>query len=347
MTTKKAPAKRAAPKPKAERKLRIAYIGNFGPEHSTENHVKRALEHNGHTVLPHQENDPSLWTALATFGPSEVDFVLWTRTGWDWTAYGRDQNGMQADQLRFLLRARDNGIPVIGFHLDIWWGLKREREVYTEPFFQSDLVITADGGHADRWLDAGIRHHWMPPAVSLAECELGHRDEEMASPVAFVGNWQGDYHPEHRHRHELVRWLENNFRRDCAFWPKPGQHAVRGEALRNLYQSVDVLVGDSCFAGTGLARYWSDRVPESLGRGGFLIHPYVEGMGEAGFGPGRMGIWTAGDWDALGHEIEWALANPDERKVQAAAGREHVMKHHTYERRMEQLVELLVERGLL
>ena len=49
-----------------------------------------------------------------------------------------------------------------------------------------------------------------------------------------------------------------------------------GVDINNLYASARVMVGDSCFAGAD--RYWSDRVPEVLGRGGFLIFPKTPGL---------------------------------------------------------------------
>ena len=333
--------------------MRVIQIGNFRPEHSTENHLLRALRNNGHEVLAMQEDDPSTFLMLGSAEPLEwvPDFVLWTRTGWDWDRNGfpGGRAGALAAQHRMLRRFRDTEIMVFGYHLDIWFGLPRSVQVDDEPFFHVDLLITADGGHEDEWSRRGIPHVWMPPAVSRDECALGMFRDEFRSPLAFVGSWEGGYHPEHQHRFQLVNWLQQNFRRDCAFWPRPGQPAVRGAALRDLYASVDVIIGDSCFAGTGLANYWSDRIPEMVGRGGYLIHPYVPGL-EACFGlvGGRpvgegqhLATWSAGDWDALGTEIEWALAHPERRREIALEGREHVLQFHTYERRMEALVAAL------
>lgn len=252
--------------------------------------------------------------------------------------------------------ARDRGIPVVGYHLDIWWGLQRQTQVDTEPFFQCDLLITADGGHDDLWAEHAVNHVWFPPAVSAREADFGTPREEMRSKIAFVGSWQGGYHEEHQHRHELVRFLKLNYRNICEFWPKRGEHAVRGQALRDLYASVDIATGDSCFAGSGLARYVSDRLPETTGRGGLLLHPDIEGITDGS--EWRTGssvwradehllTWEAGNWDQLGARIEWALSHPDERRVIAEAGQRFTSEHHTYDTRMDQLVDLLLERGML
>ena len=123
--------------------------------------------------------------------------------------------------------------------------------------------------------------------------------------------------------------------------------AVRGQHLQDLYASVDVVVGDSCFAGTGLENYWSDRIPETLGRGGFLLHPNVPGL-EKHFKDGEhLCTWEAFDWEGLGTLIETALSSPEDRADITTTARYHVREHHTYERRVEQIVDALYERNLL
>lgn len=330
----------------------VTYIGNFEPPHSTENHIKRALVHNGHHVVAVQENRIGSFDQVARSMETEAppDLVLWTRTGWDWNSIYRQSDGEQQalqGQRYMQAMARRANIPVVGYHLDIWFGLARQHLVDTEPFFSSDLVITADGGHQAEFAGKGVNHVWFPPGVSLAECEVGTLRRNFTSRIAFVGSHDGGYHPEHEHRHKLIAWLKKNHRRDCTFFPLPGQPSVRGRHLQDLYASVDVVIGDSCFAGTGLANYWSDRIPETLGRGGFLLHPEVPGLAEH-FDPiDHLWTWKAGDWDRLGELIATTLGEPTMRHEIAAAGMHHVREHHTYERRMEQLVDLLHERKLL
>lgn len=336
------------PKKKPTRpSLKVIYVGNFDPPHSTENHIRTALIDRGHFVVGAQESHESTWEVLGSndwtaFG-GKPDLVLWTRTGWPW----QDPDRVRAQQIRMLQEAETLGVPVVGYHLDIWWGLKREYQVFEEPFFRSNLVITADGGHDAKWAEAGVNHVWFPPAVSSREAHLGTLREHMRSKLAFVGSWQGHYHEEHQHRFELVAFLRKNYRKICEFYPRVGEHAVRGAALRDLYASVDIVVGDSCFAGSGLANYWSDRIPETLGRGGFLMHPHVPGI-EAHFAPGEhFASWEAGQWEDLATDIEFFLREPTRRVEMQDHGRSHVLAHHTYDVRMDQLVDLLQEKGLL
>jgi hypothetical protein len=328
--------------------VRVVYIGNLGPNsapHSTENHVARALEANGHTVVPIHENGFP-WTHGQTI-PDGTDFVLWTHT------HGFAPPRTHGRQSRFLRAMRDRGIPTVSYHLDRYWDLYRETQVYgpgKEPFFCTDLMCSADGGNDERWADADVAHAWFPPGVSEAECVPGTYRAALSSDIAFVGSWQGGYHAEHAHRADLVAWLKETYRDRCRFWPLPGEHAIRGEALRDLYASVKVLVGDSCFAGMPQGdRYFSDRIPETLGRGGLLIHPEVPGVtdGSLYISGEHLLTWPAGDWNALRGQIDLALADDDMRRQVAAFGRQHVLANHTYEVRMRQIVDLMADRGLL
>lgn len=320
--------------------MRIAYLGNFVPEHSTENHVRQAWLDEGHEVVRVQEGDPeALATLIKRVG--DVEMVLWTRTA-DLAAKSGDKAAWA-----LLTAAERAGVPTVGFHLDRWWGLNRESTVWTSPFFRCQYVITADGGHPDSFAEIGVNHFWLPPAVSLPETEPGEPQPQYRSPLAFVGSWQGGYHKEWQHRADLVRWLQIKYRNQIKFWPQAGQPSVRGEALRNLYASVDIVIGDSCLAGNA-THYWSDRIPETIGRGGFLIHPWVEGLDEHfrttnHYETPHLFTWNAGDWNGLKAAIEWAKDHPDERRAFAAAGREHVRKHHTYNRRVNQILEIVAK----
>ena len=318
--------------------MRVVYVGNFGPEHSTENHVARALTNNGHTVVKVQESGLD-WTGAAYNAAAYFpDLFLWTRTA------GFDPANL-ADQQDCIDTLRYQGIPSVGYHLDRWWGLNREPDIHRSPFFRVDLLVTADGGHQTEWEQAGVNHHWMPPAISQGEAVRGTYNPAYACDVAFVGNLIGYGHPEWAgYRQDLFNHLQRRFRGRFRVFPGQGKPAIRGRALQDLYASVRVVVGDSCLAG-GATRYWSDRVPETLGRGGNLIHPYVEGIEmEHPF----LAVWGLGDWEDLDELIDRRLAESDENREEfIALNYAHTLEHHTYERRMADLMVLLRVKGWL
>lgn len=316
---------------------RIGYIGNFRRPWCTEVHVKGALESLGHSVVPWQE-DKVDWATLANVAVEQgVDFVLWTRT-WHLPS----TNGTTWEQqLRTLAELERAGIPTVGYHLDRWWGLDREHQVRDEPFFRCTVMCTADGGHDTEWAKAGVTHWWFPPGVYGAEAVLpGRPRPEWQRDVGFVGSWER-YHAEWRYRMELVQWLRTQFDRHGKLLLLPqGGAPVRGQDLNDAYASVRVVVGDSCLAG-GITRYWSDRVPETIGRGGFLIHPRVDGIEEHYTDGEHLALYDLGDWTTLRQLIHVYSTDHEERARVVAAGRAHVLEHHTYETRMAQLIERL------
>lgn len=311
----------------------FAYVGNFEPEHSTENEVRKAILAAGHTVDLYQENTPQIFLDLAG-QVEEYDVVLWTRTGWNPPVPFEEQYEM-------LSRARQASVPTVGFHLDRWFGLRRQGQVRDQPFFRCDFVFTADGGHQKQFAAHGVNHFWLPPAVSEFECAPGTLRPELESDLAFVGSWQRGYHPEWSHRPRLIRWLKSTYGPQIEFWPKKNQPAVRLEKLRDLYASTKVNVGDSCLAGRA-THYWSDRIPETLGRGGFLLHPHVEGI-EEHFNVGEhLVTWKIGHWPELKALIAYYLDDPEgaQKRVEiASAGRQHVLDKHTYTVRIVQILD--------
>lgn len=312
--------------------MKVAYIGNFEPEHSTENHVRAAWETQGHQIIRVQEGEQDAWEKLI-FSVSQVDLILWTRTA-DLAARVGHRT-----QWRMLAAAQAAAVPTVGFHLDRWWGLSREATVWEEPFFRCQYVITADGGHQAHFKDVGVNHFWLPPAVSLPQTEPGTPQERWKGQIAFVGSWRPGYHAEWTHRPQLVDWLRKNYPQ-TKFWPANGQPGIRGQDLRDLYASTDIVIGDSCLVGDA-THYWSDRIPETVGRGGFLIHPYVEGLEEHYNVGDHLWTWPVGDWNALRDQIETALQSHDGRALTQERGRAHVREHHTYERRVEQILEIV------
>lgn len=326
--------------------MRWAYVGNFGVPFTTENEVARALEANGHEVERLQENGVQTWQRL-TAGTFDADVLLWTRTGWDWKVIAGWSHEEAMDvQRAALANMRRLGIPTVGYHLDRWWGLDREGQVHDDAFFGVDLLCTADGGHELEWATAGVNHHWFSPGVSEFECVAGTPRPLYTSDIAFVGSWRPGYHAEWKHRPQLVHFLRTTYGKRCRFWPLKGRPAVRQEALRDLYASTKVNVGDSCLVGD-VTRYWSDRIPETLGRGGFLLHPYVEGIEEHFTDGKHLRLWPLGDFGELRRLIDHYVANDVERRSIADAGRQHVLETATYTVRMRQLFDLLRTEGLV
>jgi len=302
--------------------MKIAFLGNFDPPHSTENECLKALNSLKHEVDPIQENAPNAFK----FDPSPYDMVLWVHTQWPEPDHPAEY--------RMLIKAAQAGIPVIGYHLDRWRGLSREYLVGEEPFFRVAMLFSPDNGAEDMWAKYGVNHSWLPPAISEFECEKGTFQERYETDIAFFGNWQGGYHKESAHRHELVKWLRRQYKNQVRFYPQPGEVTLRGTDLQDAIASAKIVVGDSCYTSPDDGYYWSDRIPEMLGREAFLLHPIVPGM-ETKFRPGEhFDGWQMGDWGELKVLIDRYLEDDEARNRIAKTAAEHVKAYHTYTNRM-------------
>ena len=314
--------------------LRIWLIANHAVPWATGSDLRRTLEGMGVEVRPLQDEDFNGWRALIDEikGPNQPDAVIWNATP---ALSGRIPPTTRRE-MQF--RARLAGVPTVAFHLDRWWGLQREPEVYADPFFQCEYVFTADG-HPHPWEALGINHEWLPPGIAPFHCVPGNHLPQFSAPITFVGSWGRYGHPEWTHRAELVQFLNVTYGAAVKLWPERGRQQVRGEELNDLYASVDIVVGDSCLLSDGdgpYTRFSSDRIPETLGRGGCLIHPWVDGVtdGTLYTAGEHLATWLLGDWDELKGTIDHLNENPDERQKLRDAGRAHVAAWHTYDTRM-------------
>lgn len=318
---------------------RLLYIGNFEPEFSTENEVRKAFEHLGWEVIGVQEAE-AIEALGDHFGAKgiqavarECDLVLYTMT-----------QGIGSTDAEALWRyCADQGVPTACFHLDLFYGLKspkgsasipRDECPARHPMFRTEYAFTADGGHQAEFERDGVNHHWLPPGVSHEAHPLEPTDASRAAwqnyDVAFVGSGAG-YHAEWLHRQRLIEHLASWYG-DRFLHVKGG---LRGDDLALLYATVPVIVGDSCFASTD-ALYWSDRFTEAWARGAFLIHPQIDAL-ETLIGS-RYPSWEVGDWDALHEEIAFYLPEPELRENWRDVHGIEVRHHHTYVQRVEQML---------
>lgn len=291
---------------------RIVIIGNFEPTHSTENEWKRGLEDIGVHVDTLQEN-AFTEAALTKLLPADA---LWYVRTW----------GTAVPWLRL---AEHADTPTVSPHLDLWFGIKRAADILREPMWRADYVYTADGGHDVRFQASGVNHRFMPPAMSAHALE-GVYNARFEGQVAFVGSHPNRYHREWTWRRDLFNACAN----------LPGwvhyDHAdkMRGQVLSDLYVSASVIVGDSLALAS---RYWSDRLPETLGRGGNLVWPEIDGCRQT-HSTEEWTEYTIGDVASLIIAIDEArgVAADKERR---ARNRSRILAAHTYTHRAARILD--------
>lgn len=307
----------------------LGYVGNHSVPTSTESYVAQALESLGHTVFRVQENTVNYSTAASKLRAWGVDVVFWTRT----PSYRCDPD----EQARFVQDCARFGIQTVGLHLDKYWDLDRQTDIIEHPWWRQDVVFTADGGNQDRFAAVGVNHHWWRPAVAASQCVRGQYRAEYASPIAFVGSQR--YHREWPWRQQMIKYLNLTYRKRFRQFGRSGDR-LADDQLSDAYASVKVVVGDSCGAG-GTGFYWSNRIPETLGRGGFLLHPAVPGMEDHYADGQHLVTYKPGDARGLKLLIDRWLQDPDGRDRITNAGMRRVLERDTFEIRMREVCEML------
>lgn len=308
--------------------MRIAFLGNFQVPYSSECHHAATLESLGHQVIRLQE--PSTEAGRITEEALQSDMFVWVHT------HGWDTPGI-AETLHTL---RHHRIPSVTYHLDLWMGLQRQRDIRSGPYWDIDHFFTVDKLMAD-WLNDNtpVRGHFLPAAVFDRECYISDQPSEHANDVIFVGSKR--YHPEWRWRPELIDFLRSTYGSRFTHVGGDGDTGtLRGDALNRVYANSKVAVGDTLCLGFKYPWYASDRLFEAPGRGGFQIFPRITGI-ESWFS-GTMKFFDYGDLDGLKLLIDTYLECDEEREALRVRCHDHVRTYHTYRQRWETIMETVL-----
>lgn len=305
------------------RGVRIVVVGNFAQPWTTETYVARELSRLGHEVIrksfprdgfPDIEAAASVSQLLVMQGSQLPDHAV-----------------------EMFRRVEARGCVTAGYHLDIFRGLAREGRVDTEAFWRMGHVFTADGDpDTQAWMaEHGVNHHWLPAACVTDEIGVGQRRDSWEHDVVFVGS--RNYHAEWPWRRLLLQTLAGVY--GAQFRAYDG-NAIRGIECNDLYASARVVVGDSMFADRR-RNYWSDRYYETIGRGGFLVAPHVDGLEAHLVDTVHFAEYTIGSLNDVCDTIDFHLAHWDHARDIAQCGLEHVRAHHTYRHRMIELLDVV------
>lgn len=312
--------------------MRIAFLGNFNVPFTSESHYAATFEKMGHKVIRLQE--PMVTTDRVYQVAVESDMFFWVHTH-GWTLKG---NRTMAEVLRRLER---KGVPTVAYHLDLYMGLRRWNEYHDHDYFKVKHFFTVDKLMAD-WLNenTGTIGHYLPAGVFEPECYMAlPTPERFDYDVVFVGSRK--YHPEWQYRPKLVQFLEQTYGKRFAHFGNDGKHVVRGDELNRLYASAKVVVGDTLCIDFTYPHYWSDRIYETTGRGGMIVHPFITGI-DTQFESGKEVVfYQYGDMVDLKTKIDQLLADESYREKIRSAGHERTKRDHTYTNRLQTIIETI------
>lgn len=312
--------------------MRIAFVGNFAVEYSSESHHAKSLESLGHDVFRLQEG--SVTGDQIFQQATRSDMLVYIHTH-GWGTPGR------APLHQVLNELNSRRIPTVTYHLDRWLGLPRQSDLERDPFYRSiGWFFTCDAMQAE-WFNenTAVKGRYLPAGVFGEECYKATDHSPHANDVIFVG--ARNYHPIYPYRPKLVDWLRKTYGPRFTHVGGDGDTGtIRGEELNRVYASSKVAVGDSlCLDPDYAGKYWSDRVYETVGRSGFIVHPRLRGLDNEFTDGKHLATYEHGNFIDLRIQIDFYLSHSAERENIRRAGHAHVKNNFTYQHRWQTILD--------
>jgi hypothetical protein len=313
----------------------IVFLGNFEVSYSSENHHAKSLESIGHTVEKLQEK--KITSEVILERSLKSDLFVWVHTH-KWQTPGN----LPMDEV--LQKLKDAGIPTMTYHLDLWFGIERQKDLEQDNFYKTiGHFFTVDKLMAD-WFNENteVKGHFLTAGVYGQECYM-HKDYDKYNfeyDVIFVGS--KGYHHEHKYRPELVDFLRKTYGKRFLHVGGDGDTGtVRGDALNRIYAKSRVAIGDSLNINFNYPYYTSDRLFESTGRGGFTIYPRIVGLEEYFKDGEEIVFYEHGNFNDLKEKIDNYLLDGVSRESIRLAGHRRAKQDHTYTHRWATIIKEL------
>lgn len=309
--------------------MRITFVGNFEVSYSSENHHARSLEALGHHVIRLQEG--IIHGEVILEESLKSDCLIFVHT------HGWETPGLPMDQV--FSRLKEANIPTLTYHLDLWLGLERQKDLESDPFYKTiGHFFTVDRLMAD-WFNenTNVKGHYIAAGVFGEECQM-MTPQPVDYEIIFVGS--KGYHPEWQWRPQLIEWLRNTYGPRFMHVGGDGDTGtVRGLALNQIYANAKIAVGDTLCLGFDYPYYYSDRLFECPGRGGFNLFPRIKGIEEQYVPDKEIALFEFGNFGDLESKINYYLEHDDEREAIRVAGHKRTIADHTYVKRWEQILK--------
>lgn len=310
--------------------MKIVFVGNFDVDYTSETHHKKSLETLGHTVVALREGKTTGEEILEQ--AIDSDMLVFVHT------HGWKTEGLPLETVFRALRRAN--VPTVTYHLDLWFGLQRQKDLDDDPFYRTiEHFFATDKLMAD-WFNThtDVKGHFLPAGVYHDECMLFSKQNNVDYEIVFVGS--KNYHPEYPYRPQLINWLRSTYGSKFLHVGGDGDTGtVRGMALNQIYANAKIAIGDTLNIGFNYPWYSSDRLFESTGRGGFTIYPDIEGLDTFFERDKEVVFYKHGDFDNLKSKIDYYLEHNEERESIRLMGHSKTKREHTYLNRWQTIIE--------
>lgn len=324
--------------------MRILYVGNFAKDDPTigtcpnADYISDTFEELGHSVKRLNECE---YVAKEILEELENGYdLLLTEEARLKGDFKSDEN-LNEDKLLGLFEEvmENTDTPIVVWLTNLFFGImRREIQVQTNPIFKADIVFTTDGGHQKEFEKFKVNHHLLRQGIYQKEAYITEPKYETNSEIGFIGGMYENIWP---YRKKLVDWLYDTYGTKFEHFGLSGE--IRHHELNELCATLKIIVGDSVYS----PNYWSNRIYEILGRGGFLIHPKTPGLDEEFTAYKHYIPYRMGDFKGLQEIIDYYLTHDEEREKIRMAGFEHCKKNHTYLHRVKELLRVLEQEKII
>jgi len=307
--------------------MRIIYLGQFANPFSdtTEKHIKYAFEKLGHQVIPidekyfHREKN----RILEEIYYENADLFFFHKGGWRWKQTPQQLvNFLTYVTCKKAFWFFDKIADKTAEQLPT--GERILREIWIDLVLDFvDYGFVTDGTF--------VRRHKYPNLYVLRQgigdetiSYKGQFRPEFAKDITYLGRVYGV-------RGEWVKALKKEFGDKFEVF-----NNVFGENLKDCLASCKITLAPYYPADD---YYWSSRIYQMIGNGGFLIHPKLEGLKEEGWIEGKhyVGYKT---FPELVEKIKYYLKHDEEREKIRKAGYEFCVKNFKYTDRVKKLLEI-------
>ena len=318
--------------------MKIAFLGNFNVDYSSESHYLKTFQKLGHEVITIQEGSSELIQIINSSYKfyKDWDMFFWVHThGWQTLCLDQVLNHLKIAH-----------IPIVGYHLDLWMGIDRQKDLQNDDYWKwLDYFFTADRNFVPVLEKMGLKAYYLPAGVFEDECYIAEPDRvKYPHDIIFVGS--RNYHPEWPYRKQLIEFLEKTYGNKFAQYGNGGLGTIRGHELNVLYASAKVVIGDTLCKNFDYPDYFSDRLFETTGRGGLLIMPYIRGL-EDMFN--MKGYCHEEQVEIITYKFEYLqqllmkidnvlVADPIDTYQLRLAGHKRTKRDHTYTQRLSYLL---------
>jgi len=296
---------------------KIAFVGDFKKIWNEEG-IARSFEKIGVEVHRFQESvDINVIDWIERIEEIRPDVVLMAKL-----KIGGGRDG-------FIEQLKKRKIKTASWTFDLYFGHRREQLIGKDPIFRCDYIFGPDGGNIQRFRSRGINYHLLRQGIFDGFCYKGEWNERYDYDVVFVGHYngtwsqRGNFYDKIKKRYKF-RWFGR--------WDTD---EIRGDKLNELYATAKIVIGDSWPSKS----YWSNRLYETLGRGGFLMFQAIQDL-DTEYTPYKHYIpYPIYDFDALAEKIDYFLNKPEEREKISNEALEYTKEHHTLIQRCESFMQ--------